>query len=222
MKKGIKCNENSDEMLIIAVPKSASTSLIETLGKTQKIKALQEFFLEGSIPESSNVIHTLHSDIRELSEEDVSLFSAKNVFYKQHIFPTVNNIELLQNVKKVILLRDPEDILKAYLRGANKRYNALPTGYSKELSQEELYQKACEDGFLKDIQFFYNEWQKQAISEVTLFINFDDYVNNTTAVVQKIEAFFNLPRTNNSVQAVKARYSRETKTRKRIRRYLKI
>ncbi len=80
-------------MLIIAIPKSASTSLMVTLGELHKISSTQDFSIKSNeLPKGSNIIHTVHSDIREITQENVNKFNQRNMFYKQHIFPSDNNL----------------------------------------------------------------------------------------------------------------------------------
>lgn len=206
-------------MLIIAIPKSASTSLMITLGKIHGVKSMQDFTLkENKIPEKSKVIHTVHSDIREILQENVNQFNQEEIFYKQHIFPSDNNLKRLETIKKVVLIRDPKDILYAYLRGAKKKHNGLPKGYLyNELTRKKILKRAKNDGFFDDICFFRNQWKEKANLAYTLFIDYVDYVQNTKEVINKIEVFFNLPITSKEITPVKARYS---KGRNRLQKYL--
>ena len=92
-------------MIIVAIPKSASTSLMLTLGKYHGLEAKQDFSLsENDNPEHCQVLFNLHSDVRELSEEDVARMSDPEKIFKQHIFPSPNNLRLLERVKKVVML----------------------------------------------------------------------------------------------------------------------
>lgn len=192
------------------MPKSASTSLMITLGEAHNLSAKQDFSLkENKVPSITNLIHTVHSDIRELEPENIVKFNDRSLVYKQHIFPTENNLDLLKHTKKVILIRDPKEVLYAYVRGAKKMYNGLPEGYLVDgLSKKKLLEKAQKDGFFKDICFFKEEWITKANPDNTLIVDYKDYVNRTKFVLNKIESFYNLPLTTKKVKPVKARYSR--------------
>lgn len=205
-------------MLIIAMPKSASTSLMITLGELHKIKSTQDFSIKSNnIPVASNIIHTVHSDIREILPDNVKTFNDKSTFYKQHIFPSENNLKLLENVKKVILLRNPEDVLYAYIRGAKNKHNSLPKGYEIQgLTEKKILKKAKTDGFFDDICFFGNEWINKGNPDNTLIVNYEDYIVNAKEVINKIESFFGLPITKEEIEPAKARYSRDNKAKQKI------
>ncbi len=210
-------------MLIIAIPKSASTSLMSTLGYLHDLPATQDFsFRNNSIPDKSRKIHTVHSDIRELTPELVDKFVSKKSFFKQHIFPSTNNMKLLESHRKVVLLRDPNDILKAYLRGKKKRFNGLPDGYHTKMTNKSMLKKAKEDGFFNDIVYFHDEWLKKNDSK-TLIIFYKDYLRQTKKTINDIETFFNLEISISEVKPLKMRYSRQgifVKLKKKLKRIL--
>lgn len=114
-------------MLIVAIPKSASTYLMKTFGKVKKIPAKQEFGLTENyeIPESFTCLAKNHSDIVQINSKLVNRWDNVNCVYKQHTPPTENNLSHLKNVKKIVLLRTPEQVLLAYRRavesGVHKR-----------------------------------------------------------------------------------------------------
>ncbi|SDR69328.1 sulfotransferase domain-containing protein [Christiangramia echinicola] len=197
-------------MLLIAIPKSASSSLLATLDKLHpEIGTVQDFsFRHNKIPERSKQIHRVHSDIRELSSKELEKFQDPEVIYKQHIFPSENNIQLLQDTKKVILLRKPEEILHAYKRGARKNHNSLPPGYSDKMKGKDLLRKSKEDGFLADLHFFYNHWYKTQKDPNTLIIQYLEYLDHPKKIINKIEGFLGLSLTEINVIPVKARYSK--------------
>ena len=195
-------------MLIIAIPKSASTSLMVTLGKLHNLEATQDFsFRFNRSPELSNKIHQVHSDIRELTKNEIEKFSRRDRFYKQHVFPSPKNLSLLDDIKKVILLRDPEEILFSYRRGQQQNHNSLPDGYAENISKKELLHKAKKDGFYKDITYFRETWMEKAKADTTLFIEYKDYIQNPQKTINEIEHFFELPITNKKIVPTRARYA---------------
>lgn len=209
-------------MLIIAIPKSASTSLLKTLSTLHDLKGIQDFsFNKNSYPENSIIIHTLHSDIRELNKSLVKKFYDDNKIFKQHIFPSKNNLALLQNKKKVILLRNPDDILKSYLRGAKYNFNSLPEGFNLKMTKKEFIKKAKKYGLYNDIDYFYSGWSSLAPNEYTLFVQYQDYIKNTKSVVNEIEEFIGLPITKSEIKPIKARYAKIGLVKK-IKAHLRI
>lgn len=196
-------------MLIVAIPKSASTSLMLTIGKYQNIKAIQDFSVrDNPPPKTCNKLHQLHSDIRELTESNVEQLSKPQKINKQHIFPSPNNLQLLSNVKKVVLLRSPKEIVLAYRRGAIKNVHNLLPGYDIKMSEKEWLKKSKSDGLYDDLSFFFNEWKTKANAENTLFVNYTDYLKTPNKVINLIETFYHLPLTNQKITTIKARYSR--------------
>ena len=197
-------------MLIIAIPKSASTSLMLTFSRLHKLKARQDFSVsKKKIPQNCNIIHQFHSDIREF--EDLEKYDSPNLIFKQHLYPSNNNLNLAQNIKKVVLLRDPIEIILAYRRGSLQGIHNLLEGYSIEMSESEWIALSKLNGLFSDLDFFYKEWYSKANPENTLFIQYYDYINNPKKTINRIEEFFDLQITDKRIKSVRARYSRRSK-----------
>lgn len=215
-------------MLLIAIPKSASTSLMKTLGDLHTSKALQDFsFKDNPVPTSSNYLHNIHSDIRELNENDVRKITGKDKIYKQHIYPSVNNMKLLGKERKVILLRNPKEICLAYRRGALKNVHALLPGFPAESNEDEWMKKAGETGLFKDLEFFYNSWSMNGVSDNTLMVDYDSLIKSPTDVIRNIESFWDMDLTEGKIVLARERYSRRTrvsstllKTKKRTKKLI--
>lgn len=216
-------------MLIVAIPKSASTSLMETIGRLHNIAAKQTFFKDYSAPTALKVLHRYHSDIREIAVGQVKPFqSAENIF-KQHIPPTETNLELLCNVKKVILLRAPIEIIGAYCRSEKKKLHPPRPEFKDCRTIEDWHRVANQNGLLKDIEWFYDEWIKEAKREplMNLVINYSDLVHDSKTTINQIESFFGLKISEN-ITLSKKRYSRHhplyyssQEIRKKVRRSLR-
>jgi len=180
-----------------------------TLSKYHKIEAEQDFdFAENDIPEGCKVLHRLHSDIRELTGNDLARLSDTSKINKQHIYPSSNNIQFFVDIKKVVLLRSPDEIVLAYRRGAMKEVHSLVPGYNTNMSEEEWLRKSEADGLYSDLTFFYTEWKKRANPENTLFIDYQDYVSSPQIVINNIEHFYGLSSTKKKIKTLKSRYSR--------------
>lgn len=196
-------------MLLIAMPKSASTSIMITIGKLHDINAKQEMnFSTQPYPDECKILFKYHSDIRELSPETVELFKQNNSLYKQHIFPSINNIDLLKNEKKIILLRKPKDILLAYRRGSHKKVHTLLDGFSLQFNEKEWINKSTECGLLNDLEYFHNKWVKESQNKNTMTIEYVDLIENTKETINKIEDFFSLPITKSKITLERSRYTR--------------
>jgi len=195
-------------MLIVAIPKSASTSLLKTFGVLHGIESVQDFSIKDyKAPEGASILNSIHSDLREITGELADRFSDEETLYKQHIFPSENNLSLLKNVKKVVLLRDPEEIVLAYYRGAHKKVHTLLEGYSLSFTQEEWIEKSRQDGLMNELHFFHDRWLKEE-DQNTLIIWYKDLLNKPKEVVNSMESLFGLKPTDGDVVLARERYSR--------------
>lgn len=193
-------------MLLIAIPKSASTSLMKTLGKLHKMPAKQIVFPEQSSPPGYGILWRFHGDIRQIDSDQAKLFAINREIYKQHIPPTENNRKLLSGQKKVLLLRPPEEIISAYFRGVQKNvHNPLP-GFERIKTREEWVKRAESLGLLSDLKDFYDVWLNDDSDK--LVVTFDELVGDCTQVIQKIERYWSLPVTTEHVELDRKRYSR--------------
>ena len=114
-------------MLIIAMPKSASSSLVSTLCSLHNMEDLtgqtrDKYLSKMPVAEEYSVFAKHHSEIRQITDDSVlDDFKSLRHFNKHHIPPTENNQKKLHDIKKVILFRDPEGIVAAYKRGEDTR-----------------------------------------------------------------------------------------------------
>lgn len=196
-------------MLIVAMPKSASTSLMVTLGKLHNLRSQQVFFPENAIPSNLRLLHKYHSDIREICESQVCQFSTSRQYYKQHVPPTDHNLRLLFKIKKVILLREPEDIIEAYYRAEMTGVHETRKEFSSGKTIADWHDIAKRKGLLGDLRWFYDTWTDEGIrhTDANLIVHYEDLVHNATKIVNDIEQHFGLPRTG-VVNLSKQLYSR--------------
>jgi len=114
-------------MLLIAIPKSSSTSLMTYISRQHKIPAKQ-MNLKGlglKVPEEYKYMGMLHCCCVNLTEEIMNKLVNDKVFYRQHIPPTEHNLKLIKKYldKILILLRNPIEVLFAYHRGRKKGFH---------------------------------------------------------------------------------------------------
>lgn len=197
-------------MLIIAIPKSASTSLMDTLGRIHKISAQQLFKSELPLPKEISILHKFHSDMREYSKQEIEIFTQNNRIYKQHIPPTKNNLSLLRNKKKVILLRNCDEIICAY-------WSAINSGISKKRNEKEFLEVSSKEewinasrktGLYDDLKFFYSGWLKESNNKNCLIVTYNQLIQNPKKVINEIENFFNLLISKDFIEISKKNYSK--------------
>lgn len=198
------------EMLIIAMPKSASSSLLHTLADTHALEIPDYSQLWLSLPFSGEfpVFHRQHGySMRELDVSAVKAILRPNIICRAHILPSRNNQDLLRNKKKVILLRDPAEVVRAYRRGTVKgtHYMQSVMDFAGCQTEEDWLERAQRNGLMQDIVNFHRGWMDHEGEK--LAISFDDLVSRPKKVTNKIEEYYDLP-ISKSVQLKKHNYSR--------------
>ena len=191
-------------MLIIAVPKSASTSLMTTMKRLHNIESKQILFPNNPFPTNCKYLYNFHSDVRELDEEQVTLFRSKKILYKQHIFPSPNNLKRLKTLKKVILLRTPQDVVKAYYRAEKQYVHNIRNDFQNLRTPEEWIEQAKKLGLLSDLKQYYM-WRGQDNVKI---VYYRDLISSPKKVINKIESFYDLPITRKNISLDEKRYSR--------------
>ena len=196
-------------MIIIAIPKTASTSLMKTVSNLHNMPSYQLSWKNFRYPEWTKLIHHYHSDIRELSEDITQEFRDMKKIYKQHIPPTKNHLKLLRDIKKVILLREPEEIIAAYYRANRKKLHKPRPEFQDCKSIEDWKKRARQNGLLEDLNWFYSQWFEESCNypDNNILISYHELINYPKQTINKIEYFYNLPISKN-VNLEKARYSR--------------
>lgn len=191
-------------MLLIAIPKSASTSLMTTLGRIHNIQARQNFFPQMPKPDGVNILWDFHSDIRELNIDITTTFKDTKIIYKQHIYPSDNNVSLLKDIKKVILLREPKEIIEAYYRGfVSGVHDKHPVFNDKN---DDWMLKAKQTGLYDDLQNFHDKWYN--FEGDKLIIQYKQLIENPNDAINAIEKYWSLPLTKSPITLDKKRYSR--------------
>lgn len=178
-------------MLIIAQPKSASTSLATTLGEIIKVPWHQLEFAKNNVgrpaylgPSSTKrkrVFSALpHSDIIEYTKKEITGMSSHKDIFKQHIPPTKNNLELITTIRNpyLVLLRNPEDSVSAYKHVSKK---------IKLVKNEGDFNSK-----LKDMKAFYDGYMQVKDWKHVKVVHFEELILDTTNTINGILEFFDL------------------------------
>ena len=168
-------------MLLIAQPRSASTSLMDTLGKVTGLDAVQLFSVGGvsykkkyPTPTGYIFLHHRHTDFREVPVDHVvGKMADRSTFHKNHFPPTPEMLKLIRGTAKrvVILLRDPEAGMNSY-----KKLNVV--NYKKSLG---------------DLKKFNAEYRKLEGLENVCIVTYEDLIENTQSVLSRILTHYRLP-----------------------------
>ena len=193
-------------MLIIAIPKSASTALMSTLSAIHGVPGRQIFFRDAPSPEGFNVLRRYHSDTREINADLAKQFADGAEVFKQHLPPTPNNVALLHNCSKVIVLREPHAIIAAYRR-ARRRFLSVSMPGFDILADEQAWQRtARENGLCADLEQFIAGWSDASVAN-KLVIWYHELMADPTATINAIEQFWGLRPTPGPIQIARQRYS---------------
>mgnify|MGYP006435407741 CR=1 FL=1 len=200
-------------MLIIAIPKSASSSLVSTLCSHHSLdnaaEALRRKYARHlPVPDAYKHMAKIHYEFRELNRAWAEEAAAAGVISKFHIPPTQNNCDLLRDIKKVILLRAPENIIDAYHRGdATGVFPVRSPDFCFSFSKQGWHARAQKHGVLDELHNFEQGWR--AHDGDKLVIDYDALVNEPQATLNRVESYFGLPETS-IAELSRQRYTRQS------------
>jgi hypothetical protein len=205
-------------MFLISIPKSASTSLSMALVKKHNLKYNNLPIEKTCMPLSKekSFIEKRHGNMGDIRKEEANYFLEENCLYKRHLYPTKNNIELLKDQKKVILLRDPEGILHSWWRSRKNRTGSRVKEMNKYKNEKEYVKELKKNGTKKILDEFCKGWEKAA-GKNDLIIYYEDLKNNPKETVNKVERHFGLSESK-EVKLPKMRYNRGSLLRKFTKR----
>lgn len=128
-------------MLLIAIPKSWSSSLLKYVQTQHKQEAKQmnlKVEYKCKISNEFKYMGNLHCCCVEINEYVVEQLIFSPTFFRQHIPPTENNLKVLEKFKNefMVLLRNPDDCYNAYLRARGKWHPAHLSYYPPDLKNE--------------------------------------------------------------------------------------
>lgn len=169
-------------MLIIAQPKSASTSLVHTIGDIADIKVMVGIPKTkiDIVCEGYNEIQRYHNNMVERSPVFLKqLIEGRKTVFKEHLLPTNRHLEIIKKFKTniVILLRNVDDIVDCYDRLKSKT----------NLKQ-----------IRKDISKFHDRWMYFASNKANIIvIEYRDLILSYEKTMDKILKHFKLKRKKN-------------------------
>lgn len=195
-------------MLIVAIPKSASTSLLETLGQLHGCYAVQTNFFRLPVHHDYAALARFHADQHQLTSEIVETLVEHDGFNKNHIVPTRHNQALLAEHPKVILLREPTEVIYAYrraIRAVDHDMPALARCFEDCDTESDWLERAVEIGLLSSLHKFYDDWLEHEGNKLVIW--YEELIAEPKATVNRVEDYFDLP-LSDEVRLVRTRYSR--------------
>lgn len=185
-------------MLIIAVPKSASSALIATLGAAHGLPNGTERVRRGeirkcSIADGFRELERFHRhEVAEVSDAVAAAVATRGELVKLHFPPTANNQAKLASTPKVILLREPEEVIRAYQRGDETgAFKLRHPRFCFCLSERAWMQRAIETGVLDELRAFVVGWKAHEGDK--LVVESRELTRDPKNAIARIEAYFGLP-----------------------------
>ena len=178
-------------MLLIALPKSASTSLMFSIAKILNIKYQngisrkkydKSLFCEG-FEEMQEFYGTTIKRSYEFLDKWIS---RKDIIYKEHLLPTKDHIEYIKRINKpiVILTRDPGESIDNHIRTIELYKQGKLT---KREQKGLLIHKMCKlsiGKLLRDFTYFNDGWLNSGVN--ALYITFNELVLNPKQTIKRV------------------------------------
>lgn len=182
-------------MLIVAIPKSASTSLATSLcelhGLTNATAGINQQFKHRQ-PPGVSFLHNYHALPVIDSDLAERIYADDSVLHKLHVFPNEESLENLRGRKKIVLLREPEEIVMAEKRAIESLIHSRRDEFSDCTTEDEWLERAKEIGLYQDLRAFYDRWQHEA-GEDTLVVHYAELIEKPGDVIHRIERFLGWP-----------------------------
>lgn len=170
-------------MLLIAMPKSASTSVAATIAEIGGLKcSLGVPATKLDIPcEGYKEIQHYHNNMSERSGMFLlQTITGRKTIFKEHLLPTQRHLKLVKKIggKVVILLRNPEDATDCYKRLDEKHFKR--TG--KHIDVDEI---------MKELAMFHDRWQWwKSTNKNAILVYYEDLVKNYRPTMKKVLKHF--------------------------------
>ena len=161
-------------MLIVAQPKTGSTSLLDSVGEVTGLDYTQEFGLVRRLPKATLCSALRNSDMAEINIATMNRWTQLDLWRKQHLVPSENNLnlvelKLIEGRKFVITLRKQIDALEAI----------------KRLPRFRLKRKL--KVMLESLEAFNLRWREFAWGkDQILIVEFEDLIANQSEVVNRV------------------------------------
>jgi hypothetical protein len=168
-----------------------------------------EFFYHLRYPEELSEYRSLarlHKEVQDIHPELAEALDRNDCLHKYHFPPTERNQDLLRKTRKVVLLRDPIEVIRAYWRG--DRVGTHPVKDVRFLdcfSEAKWLARAEQLGLLHQIAQFCVGWKHHDGDK--LVVDYSELLGKPKETVNKVERYLGLP-ISSEVELATERYSR--------------
>lgn len=161
-------------MLFISIPKSAATAFTESFAQAYGFRKSTDVRTKGTAPEGFNELALIHRSCRQFDDQLLNEFTPDTIHHL-HIPPTKENKRILSGVLKVVILRDPGEVVDAYFREIKKGFRRVPTSFNGVKTPNEFKWRANQVGLLDELWRFYHGWALE--SENISVINYAEIIS---------------------------------------------
>lgn len=185
-------------MMIIAQPKSASTSLLRTLAKMLKVPAINGMSRDEKFPMDCPGFETIQRYHGTMVERDEAFLrhwlSRKDALYKEHILPTAKHVAIIRRlgIPFVLLLRSPEHSFDNYVRLRKAYIDGKISRRANSILHAEKFVSFDMEGLRLDLAAFYECWRAADVP-TALRVEYDDLVLRYDETMRKICAHLGRP-----------------------------
>ncbi len=181
-------------MLIVAIPKSASSSLAMTLAEAVGVpqchrEGRAQIRYGAPVPAAYRALQAFHSEFIDLDEARRDIVVAAQGVTKHHFPPTETNQRLLADVPKVILLRPEDDVIDAYWRGyATGTWITKNDAILQARDLESWRAIARRIGLYDELRAFNDGWQAHEGDK--LLLSYRDLIDGPADEIARIAKYF--------------------------------
>lgn len=197
-------------MLIVAMPKSASSSLARTLARAHGLDEWNQDINESyppQFPEAHRLLQTFHpfpgvptDDLRAMAEDAAAL-------RKLHLFPTDEVRRAITGRPVVVLVRDAAEIVDAEFRGVVSGVHPLAPSMPRTVSLERWREAARRGGLLDSLQELHHGWTELAArTDELLLVTYRELVDDSSRTLAACAAHLGLPPSGH-LELLRERYS---------------
>jgi hypothetical protein len=199
-------------VLILAIPKSASTALVATLAyahglpvRTREVR--DEVLLRRPIaPGFWHVAQFHRRDFVEVDAAVAVVLAAPGSFVKFHFPPTPTNQAMLRNIPKIVLVRNAEEIVSAYWRGEESgAWPSKSLEFAYCLGERRWQSRARALGLTEELRAWEEGWRLHDGSK--LVIESAELLANPRRMIRHAERYLGLPESG-AGELLRERYSR--------------
>jgi hypothetical protein len=182
--------------LIIAMPKSASSSLTGHFMEHYGLEEMTQNFRDRAsgfyVPAGGYAHMSYHNEgLFEVDANVIRELINSSGIVKYHFPPTLNNQAHLKDMKKVILLRDPEDVVRAWMRGDETRaYKLRSPEFAYTYSEAAWMKRAERLGLVGELEAFGRGWREHEGDR--LVVETKDLIGDPQEVLARIEDYLGL------------------------------